>query len=137
MIVSLIGSWRMLQEDYSVKDSVTFECCTIDKSYPTLCKLINCSMPGSSVLHYLRSLRKFVFIESVMLSNHLILCHPLLLCPQSFWASGSFLISQLFTSGGQSIGASALASPLNSTFLFKTTERLCTWLDANLCSRLM
>ena len=28
--------------------------------------------------------------ESVMLSNHLILCHPLLFCPQSFPASGSF-----------------------------------------------
>ena len=31
-------------------------------------------------------------------------------CSQSFPASGSFLVSQLFTSGGQSIGASALAS---------------------------
>ena len=33
-------------------------------------------------------------------------------CPQSFPASGSFLVSQLFTSGGQSIGASASASVL-------------------------
>ena len=44
-------------------------------------------------------------IESVMPSNHLILCHPLL-CLQSFPASGSFLMSQLFASGDQSIGAS-------------------------------
>ena len=47
-------------------------------------------------------------------------CHPtisssvssFLSCPQSFPASGSFLMSQFFTSGGQSIGASASASVL-------------------------
>jgi len=47
-----------------------------------------------------------------MPSNHLILCQRFLLCPQSFPASGSFPVSQLFTSGGQSIGASASASGL-------------------------
>ena len=31
-----------------------------------------------------QSLLKFIFIESVMLSNHLILCHPLLLLPSIF-----------------------------------------------------
>ena len=58
-----------------------------------------------------RSLLKLMSIESVMPSNHLILCHPLLL-PSVFPASGSFPVSQLFTSGGQSIGASASASVL-------------------------
>ena len=58
------------------------------------------------------SLLKFMSIELVMLSNHLILCCPLVLCLQSFPASGSFPVSQLFTSGGQSIGASASASVL-------------------------
>ena len=53
-----------------------------------------------------RSLPKFMSIESVMPSNHLILCH-LFFCLQSFPASGSFPMSQLFASGGQSIGASA------------------------------
>ena len=43
--------------------------------------------------------------ESVLLSNHLILCGPLLLCLQSFPASGSLPMSQLFTWGSQSIGA--------------------------------
>ena len=51
-------------------------------------------------------------IESVMPSKHLILCRPLSSCPQSFPASGSFPVSQLFTSDGQSIGVSALASVL-------------------------
>ena len=37
---------------------------------------------------------------------------PFSSCPQSFPASGSFPMSQLFTSGGQSIGVSALASVL-------------------------
>ena len=52
-------------------------------------------------------------IDSVMPSNHLVLCHPFLLLPQSFPASGSFLMSRLFTSGGQSIGASDSVLPMN------------------------
>ena len=58
------------------------------------------------------SLLKLLSIESVMLSNHLILCRPLPSCLLSFPASGSFPVSQFFTSGGQSIGASAWASVL-------------------------
>ena len=54
---------------------------------------------------------KLMTIESVMPSNHLILCRPFS-CLQSFPASGSFQMSQLFTSGDQSIGVSALASVL-------------------------
>ena len=54
--------------------------------------------------------------ESVMPSNLLILCHPLSSHLQSFPASGSFQMSQLFTSGGQSIGVSASTSvlPMNT-----------------------
>ena len=50
----------------------------------------------------------------MMLSSHLILCFSSF-CLQSFPASGSFPMSQLFTSGGQSIGvsASALVLPLS------------------------
>ena len=58
-----------------------------------------------------QSLLKFMSIESVMPSNHLILCHPLLL-PQPFPASGSSLMSQLFTLSGQRIRTSASASVL-------------------------
>ena len=57
-----------------------------------------------------QSLLKLIFIESVMPSNHLILCGPLLLLPS---ASGSFPLSQLFPSCGQSIGASASVLPMN------------------------
>ena len=58
------------------------------------------------------SLLKLMSIESVMPSNLLILCLPFS-CPQSFLASGSFPLSQLFTSSGQSIGASASVLPMN------------------------
>ena len=53
--------------------------------------------------------------ESVMLSIHLILCHPPFFCPQSFPASGLLPMSWLFASGGQSIGVSASASVLPVT----------------------
>ena len=55
---------------------------------------------------------KFMSIESVMPSNHLILCHPFLLLPSIFPTPGSFPTSWLFPSCGQSIGASASASVL-------------------------
>ena len=58
------------------------------------------------------SLLKFMSIESVMPSNIWSSVVPLSSCLQSFPASGSFLMSQLFTSGGQSIGISASASAL-------------------------
>ena len=59
-----------------------------------------------------RNLLKPTSIQSVLLSNHLIPCCPLLLPPATFPASGSFQMSQLFASGGQSIGVSASASVL-------------------------
>ena len=61
----------------------------------------------------LRSLPKLMSIESVLPSNHLILSCPLLLLPSIFPSiRRSFQMSQLFASGGQSIGVSALASVL-------------------------
>ena len=59
------------------------------------------------------SLLKLMITELVMLSNHLILYHPLLLL--SFPGSESFLVSWLFTSGGWSTGASSSASVLPVT----------------------
>ena len=58
-----------------------------------------------------QNLLKLMPIESVMPSNYFILCSLLLLSP-SIPASGSFQMSQFFTSGGQRIGASASASVL-------------------------
>ena len=63
-----------------------------------------------------QSLPKPMSIESVRASSHLIICRPLLLRPQSFPASGSFQMSQLFASGGQSIGVSTSTAvlPMNT-----------------------
>ena len=45
---------------------------------------MNVSTPGFPVLHYLPELLKLMSIESVISSNHLILCRPLLLLPSIF-----------------------------------------------------
>ena len=84
---------------------------------------MDCSNSGSSSSSISQSLLKFMFIESVMLSNHLILC-----CLQSFPASQSFSKSWLFVSGGQSIGASASASVFPSEYSGLISFRI-DWLD--------
>ena len=51
---------------------------------PTLRDPMNCSTPGLPIHHQLPGLLKLTSIELVMLSSHLILCHPLLLLPSIF-----------------------------------------------------
>ena len=66
-------------------------------------------------------------IESVMPSNHLILCRPLLVLPSVFPSIRVFsLMSQFFASSHQSIGVSPLASvlPMNILISFRMD-----WLD--------
>ena len=78
---------------------------SVTKSCLTLCNPMDCSMPGCPVHHQL-------------LENQW--CHPtisssvfpLSSCLQSCPASGSFLMSQFFASGGQSTGVSASATVL-------------------------
>jgi len=66
-------------------------------------------------------------IELVMSSNHLILSHPLLLLSSIFPSIRIFPMSLFFTSGGQSLGASASACPSNeySGLISFSTD----WLD--------
>ena len=61
----------------SVFSSVQFS--SVTQSCPTLCDPMNCSMPGLPVHHQLPEPTQLMSIESVMPSNHLLLCHPLLL----------------------------------------------------------
>ena len=62
---------------------VIFHCyCSVAKSCPTLCDLMDCSTPGFTVLHL--SLLKFMSIELVMPCSHLVLCCPLLLLSSMF-----------------------------------------------------
>ena len=74
---------------------------------------MDCSTPGFPVHRQLP--------ELAQTHGHWVWCHPTISssvapfssCPQSFPASGSFPVSQLFTSGGQSIGALAFVFPMN------------------------
>ena len=88
---------------------------SVTQSCPTCCSSTVCSTPFSLSITNSRSLLKLMSTEWMTPSNHLILCSPLLFLPSIFQVSGSFQISQPFTSGGQSIGASASASilPMN------------------------
>ena len=61
--------------------------CWVTNLCLTLCEPMGYSMPGSSVLHYLLD---FAQIESVMLSNHLILSHSFLFLPSIFPSMGVF-----------------------------------------------
>ena len=58
--------------------------CLVAQSCPTLFNPIDCSTPGFTVHHYLWSLLKLMSIESVMPSNHLVLCYHLLFLPSTF-----------------------------------------------------
>ena len=57
---------------------------SVAQSCRTLCDYMDCSMPGFPVRLNSQSLLKFMSIQSVMPSNHLILCCPLLLLPSTF-----------------------------------------------------
>ena len=83
--------------------------------YPTLCNPMNRSMPGLPVHHQLpESTQTYVhWVDDLTMSSSVV---PFSSCLQSFPASGSFQMSQLFTSGGLSIGVSASTSvlPMNN-----------------------
>ena len=65
----------------SISEFVVVE---LQQSCPTNCNPMECSLRGSSVLHFLPEFAGFMSIESVILINHLILCHPLGLLPSIF-----------------------------------------------------
>ena len=96
----------------------------VAKLRPTLCDAVNCSTPGSPVLHCLLEFAQIHvhWVSAGVCSDSCPLswwCHPTisfsvaLLLPSIFFpASGAFPVSWLFTSGGQSTGASASAPVL-------------------------
>ena len=89
-------------------------CCSVTKLCPTLCNHMNCSMPGFLVLHYLLEFAQthVYWVSDAIQPSHP-LSPPFSSCPQSFPASGSFPVSQLFALGGWSVGASASVLPMN------------------------
>ena len=102
-----------------------FSC--VAQSCPTLRDPTDCSMPGLPVHHQLleftQTLVRWV-TDAIQPSHPLVV--PFSSCLQSFAASGSFPMSQCFTSGGQSIGVSPSASVLlmNSGLISFRLDRL-------------
>ena len=96
-----LGLWQG-----SVFSSVTQSC-------PTLCDPMTAARQA---ITNSQNLFKFMSIKSLMPSNHLILCCPLLLPPSIFPSIRVFSVSQFFTSVGQStvVSASASVLPMNS-----------------------
>ena len=70
-----VGCHCLLQISASVQFS------SVAQSCPTLFDPMNRSMPGLPVHHQLPEFTQLMCIESVMPSNHLILCHTLFLLP--------------------------------------------------------
>ena len=95
---------------------IIYQFSSVVQSCPTLCDPMDCSTPGLPVHHQLLVMGGWVI--TCPLSQR---CHPTIsssVVPfsshlQSFPESGSFQMSQNFTSGGQSIGVSASASLLS------------------------
>ena len=89
---------------------ITICCCSVSKSYLTLCDPVNCSTPGfpPRVCSYWCPLSQWGY-RTISSST------ALFYCLKCFRASGSFPMSQLFASGGRNTGVSASASvlPLN------------------------
>ena len=93
-------------------------CCCVINSCPTFCDPMDCTTPGFLVPHHLP---EFVQVYIHCISNDIQPFHllppssPLLIFPNICWEnfpSLSFPISWLFTTGGQSIEASASAPVL-------------------------
>ena len=87
-------------------------CCSVSQLCLTLCDPMDCSTPGFPVLHHLPEPAQ---THVHWVSDAIQPSHPVIpfSCLQFFPASGPFLMSQFFTSGGQSIGASASGLPMN------------------------
>ena len=94
-----------------------FNCLSVSsvaQSCLTLCNPMNRSTPGLPVHHQLPQFAQthLHWVSDAIQPSHPVI--PFSFCLQSFPASGSFPMSQFFTSGGQSIGVSASASVLST-----------------------
>ena len=85
-----------------------FSCSVVSNSATTW----TASCQASLSITNSQSLLKLMSIELVMPSNHLLLCHPLLLLPSIFPSIRGFSNESVLGIGGQSIGVSASASVL-------------------------
>ena len=91
---------------------------SVAQSCLTLCDPVDCNTPGFPVHHQPQNLLKLTSIKSVMSSNHLILCCPLLLLPSVFPSIRVFSKTTLESSPKpqfKNINSSALSFPYGPT----------------------
>ena len=101
------GKWEVQSIRYKMSC-----CCSVAESCLTLSDPIDCSMPSSSVLYYLPEFDQIHSIESVILSNYLILCCPLLLLPSIFPSIRVFSDESTLCIKWPKFGASASVLPV-------------------------
>ncbi|CAN0500964.1 unnamed protein product [Rangifer tarandus platyrhynchus] len=79
-------AWSIFKgpEEVGFRQTGSVQLSSVTQSCLTLCDTMNHSMPGLPVHHNSQSSPKPMSIESVIPSNHLILCRPLLLLPSIF-----------------------------------------------------
>ena len=73
----MLHRWRLLPTGTWYSSLLSFSHSVVSDSFWPM----DCSMPGFPVLHHFPELSQLMSIESVMPSNHFVLCHPLLLLP--------------------------------------------------------
>ena len=98
------GTWTLREDVVAVVQSF---------NHVRLCNPMDCSISGFPVLHHLPELAQthvYWVCDAVQPSHSIVTFSS---CLQSFLASGSFPMSRLLASGGQSIGASASVLPMN------------------------
>ena len=100
--------WAKTKRSLTDTPSVQFSCSVMSSSL----RPHGLHHAGPPSITSSRGLFKLMSIESVMPSNHLILCCPLLLPPSIFSSIRVFSNESFFASGGQRIGVSASASVL-------------------------
>ena len=117
---SSILAWRIPWTDEPAESDTTC-CCVVvvvAQLCPTLCNSKGCSTPGLPVLHHLLGLAQthVHWVSDAILPSHPVA--PFSSYSQSSPASGYFLMSRLFTSGSQSIGAPASVFLMNTQCWF-------------------
>ena len=70
-------------------------CCSVAKPCLTLCNPMDCSTPGSPVLHYFLEIAQIHVHWVSDLSDHFFLCCHLLLLPSTFLSISSILFSSV------------------------------------------
>ena len=105
--------WQRKNMVLTVKTVFHDTCYSVTKPCLIIWDPMVCSMTGFPALHYVLEFAQ-IYVHWVVDTIY----PSLLLCLQSFPASGSFPVSWLFASGGQTTGVSASVLPVNIQGLF-------------------